>query len=94
MINETVNPVELKQFKDCIELNNVSFSYDGKNKIIDDMSLILEKGKTYAFVGESGGGKSTILQLLLRMYDATSGEVLIDGVNIKDYLIASLREHI
>ncbi|MFJ5717971.1 ABC transporter ATP-binding protein [Neobacillus sp. NPDC093127] len=92
-IKEKVNPRELKQFTNSIKLNNVSFSYDGKSPIINDVSLTLEKGKTYAFVGESGGGKSTILQLLLRMYDVTNGEVLIDDVNIKDYSIASLREH-
>ncbi|MCJ8009335.1 ABC transporter ATP-binding protein [Lederbergia wuyishanensis] len=92
-IIESEKPVELKQFHQSIQLNNVSFAYDGKNEIIKNMSLTLEKGKTYAFVGESGGGKSTILQLLLRMYDATKGDVLIDGVNIKDYSIASLREH-
>jgi ATP-binding cassette, subfamily B, putative efflux pump len=91
-IIEKANPVELNQFTQSIKLNNVTFSYDGKNNIIKNVSLTLEKGKTYAFVGESGGGKSTILQLLLRMYDATKGEVLIDGVNIKDYSIASLRE--
>jgi ATP-binding cassette, subfamily B, putative efflux pump len=91
-IIEKANPVELNQFTQSIKLNNVTFSYDGKNNIIKNVSLTLEKGKTYAFVGESGGGKSTILQLLLRMYDATNGEVLIDGVNIKDYSIASLRE--
>ncbi|WP_462413121.1 ABC transporter ATP-binding protein [Neobacillus sp. Marseille-QA0830] len=92
-IQEKAQPVELKQFNDSIELNHVSFSYDGKRKILQDVTLTLEKGKTYAFVGESGGGKSTILQLLLRMYDASKGEVTIDGVNIKDYSIASLREH-
>ncbi|MEO2077290.1 MAG: ABC transporter ATP-binding protein [Bacillus sp. (in: firmicutes)] len=91
-IIEKENPVPLNQFTQSIKLNNVTFSYDGKNNIINNVSLTLEKGKTYAFVGESGGGKSTILQLLLRMYDATKGEVLIDGVNIKDYSIASLRE--
>lgn len=92
-IKEKTNPVELKNFTHSIKLNNVSFTYDGKNKIINDVSLTLEKGKTYAFVGESGGGKSTILQLLLRMYDVTNGEVLIDGVNIRDYSLASLRDH-
>jgi ATP-binding cassette, subfamily B, putative efflux pump len=91
-IIEKENPVPLNQFTQSIKLNNVTFSYDGKNNIINNVSLTLEKGKTYAFVGESGGGKSTILQLLLRMYDATKGEVLIDGVNIKDYSMASLRE--
>ncbi|MGX6444411.1 ABC transporter ATP-binding protein [Neobacillus sp. K501] len=92
-IKEQENPVELKQFADSIIFNNVSFSYDGKENIIRNLDFLIERGKSYAFVGESGGGKSTILQLLLRMYDVTNGEVLIDGVNIKDYSIASLREH-
>ncbi|MFD2442470.1 ABC transporter ATP-binding protein [Bacillus sp. CGMCC 1.16607] len=93
MIKEKANPVELKQFTHSIDLQDVSFSYDGQNKIIQNVSLELKKGKTYAFVGESGGGKSTILQLLLRMYDVSKGQVLIDGVNIKDYSTSSLREH-
>lgn len=92
-IKEKANPVVLKQFTDSIQFHNVSFSYDGNDNIIKNVSLTIEKGKTYAFVGESGGGKSTILQLLLRMYDVTHGEVLIDGVNIKDYSLSSLREH-
>jgi ATP-binding cassette, subfamily B, putative efflux pump len=92
-IKEKANPVALKQFTDSIQFHNVSFSYDGNDNIIKNISLTIEKGKTYAFVGESGGGKSTILQLLLRMYDVTHGEVLIDGVNIKDYSLSSLREH-
>jgi ABC-type multidrug transport system fused ATPase/permease subunit len=91
-ITEKANPVELKQFTHSIQFQNVSFSYDGKNPIIKNVSLTMEKGKTYAFVGESGGGKSTILHLLLRMYDVTKGEVLIDGVNIKDYSFSSLRK--
>jgi len=93
-IKEKTNPLILKKFNDSIRLKNVSFAYDGKKKVIKNVSLTLEKGKTYAFVGESGGGKSTVLQLLLRMYDVTNGEVLIDGKNIKDYSLSSLREHI
>ncbi|MBB2482948.1 ABC transporter ATP-binding protein [Bacillus sp. APMAM] len=92
-IKEKANPLELNKFNDSIKLKNVSFAYNGKEKVIRNVSLTMEKGKTYAFVGESGGGKSTILQLLLRMYDVTNGEVLIDGKNIKDYSLSSLREH-
>ncbi|MBS4174455.1 ABC transporter ATP-binding protein [Bacillus sp. FJAT-49736] len=93
MIRDKAHPLKLKKFNDSIELKNVSFAYDGKEKVIKNVSLTMKKGKTYAFVGESGGGKSTILQLLLRMYDVTSGEVLMDGKNIKDYSLSSLREH-
>jgi len=92
-IKEKANPLELNKFNDSIKLKNVSFAYNGKEKVIRNVSLTMEKGKTYAFVGESGGGKSTILQLLLRMYDVTNGEVLIDGKNIKDYSLSSIREH-
>jgi ABC-type multidrug transport system fused ATPase/permease subunit len=92
-IKEKSDPVELKQFSDSIKFKNVSFSYNQTDKVIKNVSFTIEKGKTYAFVGESGGGKSTILQLLMRMYDANHGEVSIDGVNIKDYSLASLRDH-
>ncbi|USK68596.1 ABC transporter ATP-binding protein [Peribacillus asahii] len=92
-INEKANPVILQEFQNCIQFQNVTFSYNGKKNNIKNVSMTMEKGKTYAFVGESGGGKSTILQLLLRMYDVSDGEVLIDGINIKDYSVTSLREH-
>lgn len=92
-IKEKINPVKLEEFGDSIQFKNVSFTYDGKKPIINNVSLKMEKGKTYAFVGESGGGKSTILQLLLRMYDVTNGKVLIDDVDLKDYSISSLRDH-
>lgn len=92
-IKEKDAPVELVSFRDAIEFRNVSFSYNGKDDVLKGLNVTMKEGGTYAFVGESGGGKSTILQLLMRMYDAGSGEVLIDGVNIKDYSIASLRNH-
>jgi ATP-binding cassette, subfamily B, putative efflux pump len=92
-INKKANPIDLKKFSDSIQFQNVSFSYDENDRIIHNLSFQLKKGKTYAFVGESGGGKSTILQLLLRMYDVSHGEVLIDGENIKDYSLSSLRTH-
>lgn len=93
IIKEMKNPVVLKNFHHSIQFHNVSFAYDGKDHILNNVSFTIEKGKTYAFVGESGGGKSTILQLLLRMYDVSKGEVFIDGVNIQDYSLISLREH-
>ncbi|MFT4417074.1 ABC transporter ATP-binding protein [Fredinandcohnia humi] len=93
VIKEKADPIELKQFTTSITFNQVSFSYNDDRKILSNVSFSLEKGKTYAFVGESGGGKSTILQLLTRMYDANNGEILIDGINIKDYSLSSLRHH-
>lgn len=92
-IKDCDHPVELKEFSHSIQFNHVSFSYIGNGEVINDLSFTMEKGKTYAFVGESGGGKSTILQLLIRMYDVDHGEVLIDGVNIKEYSLSSLRNH-
>ncbi|TMV47409.1 ABC transporter ATP-binding protein [Paenibacillus mesophilus] len=92
-IQEKENAVEFKRFADRIEFRDVSFSYNGHSPVIKNVSFTIEKGKTYAFVGESGGGKSTLLQLLIRMYDANEGEIRIDGVNIKDYSLASLRDH-
>ena len=78
-----------------VEFKNVSFAYEstdeGKN-IIDTLNLNIEAGKTLALVGPSGGGKSTIADLIPRFYDVTSGEILVDGVNIKQYDVASLRE--
>jgi ABC-type multidrug transport system fused ATPase/permease subunit len=92
-IQEQQDPVQLQQFSKGITFQNVTFAYTDQNPVIRNLSFSIEKGKTYAFVGESGGGKSTIVQLLLRMYDVQEGKVLIDGINIKDYALASLREH-
>ncbi|WP_274364031.1 ABC transporter ATP-binding protein [Paenibacillus thermotolerans] len=92
-VKEIEKPVELKSFSDSVRFDRVSFSYGGRSEVIKNMSFAIEKGKTYAFVGGSGGGKSTVLQLLTRMYDVNRGEVVIDGVNIKNYSISSLREH-
>lgn len=75
-----------------IIFDNVSFAYD-KKMIIKNLSFKLERGKTYAFVGETGCGKSTIVNLLFRLWDVQSGEILIDGKNIKKYNLFSLRKH-
>jgi subfamily B ATP-binding cassette protein MsbA len=90
-IKEKDHPAQLNAFSHSIRFQNVSFAYDNRNRVVRNLNLTLEKGKTYAFVGESGGGKSTLLQLLVRMYDATEGAILIDGVNIKEYSLRSLR---
>ncbi|MBN8786994.1 MAG: ABC transporter ATP-binding protein [Terrimonas sp.] len=84
---------QLDTFNSKIELRNVSFSYDDIS-ILKNINLIIEKGKTLALVGSSGSGKSTLADLIPRFHDATSGEVLIDGVNIKDYALSSVRQHI
>lgn len=76
-----------------IVFDNVSFSYD-KKMVIENLSFKLERGKTYAFVGETGCGKSTIVNLLFRLWDTKSGNIMIDGENIKEYNLFSLRKQL
>ncbi len=80
---------ELTSFKSNIQFDNVSFAYKGGSKIIKDISITLEKGKTTAIVGRSGVGKTTIINLLLRLFDVNEGEIRIDGLNIKEYKLSS-----
>ncbi len=91
-IKEIDNPVVMTSFKQSIEFKNVSFYYDDK-KILDDINLKIEKGKTVALVGSSGSGKSTLVDLIPRFHDTSFGELLIDGINIKEYSLESLRNH-
>lgn len=86
-------PIEIKQGR--IDIEHVSFQYnDNEAPILKDINLSIEKGETVAFVGMSGGGKSTLINLIPRFYDVTSGQILIDGHNIKDFLTGSLRNQI
>ncbi|MGB4772058.1 MAG: ABC transporter ATP-binding protein [Chitinophagaceae bacterium] len=87
---EAVNPVPLTGFNQSLEFRNVSFSY-GDKQVLHNINLTLEKGKTIALVGSSGSGKSTLADMIPRFHDVTSGELLIDGVNIKDYKISDVR---
>jgi ATP-binding cassette, subfamily B, bacterial MsbA len=89
-VEDKPNAIQLKGFNEKIELRNVSFSY-GEKQILKNINLIIEKGKTIALVGSSGAGKSTLVDLIPRFHDVSSGEILIDGTNIKDYTITSLR---
>lgn len=82
----------LEYFTDSIEYRNVSFAYD-REPVLKNINLKIQKGKTIALVGPSGGGKSTFADLIPRFYDPTQGEVLVDGVSLKDYEIESLRRH-
>jgi subfamily B ATP-binding cassette protein MsbA len=82
----------LEHFNDCIEYRTVSFAYD-REPVLKNINLKIQKGKTIALVGPSGGGKSTFADLIPRFYDPTQGEVLIDGVSLRDYDIESLRKH-
>ena len=81
---------KISTFNDKIEFRNVQFSYNDA-VILDNINLVIEKGKTIALVGSSGAGKSTLADLVPRFHDVTGGELLIDGVNIKDYSLQSLR---
>jgi len=89
-IIEKPNSIVIKDLNDSVEFNNVSFGY-GQEVVLNSINLSVKKGSSVALVGESGSGKSTMMDLLTRFYDVESGEVLIDGINIKDLTIKSLR---
>ena len=94
VVNEIVEPKELKNI-DKIEFINVSFSYPEINrKIIENMNLTINYKDKIGLVGESGIGKSTLIRLLLRFYDVTSGQILINGIDIKEYSLQDLRQRI
>ena len=87
--------VDIKSTKGEIEFRNVSFEYpDDHNRVFSGLNLKIKNGEKIAFVGPSGGGKTTLCNLIPRFYDVTNGEILIDGVNIKKYTLKSLRENI
>lgn len=92
-VEEPLQPVELKQFNHSIEFRNVAFGY-ADTTTLHHINLKIEKGRTVALVGSSGAGKSTLADLVPRFHDVSSGELLIDGVNIKDYSLQSLRNQI
>lgn len=95
-INEVLDtPISVKEgnvtmnnsdIKGCVEFKNVSFKYpDADEYVLLDISFKVNKGETIAFIGSTGSGKSTLINLIPRFYDATSGEILIDGINVRDY---------
>jgi len=91
-IKEKENATEIKSFDDRIEFRNVSFKYrDGNGNVLKDINITIPKGKTVALVGQSGSGKSTLVDLLPRFHDISGGEILIDGTEIKELKIKSLR---
>ena len=94
VLPEIANPVSLKPLVDAIELKNVSFNYenDPTKKILDDVSLTIPKGSMVALVGESGGGKSSLIRLIQRLYDPTSGAILWDGIDMRDARIRELKK--
>ena len=93
-IKNNASPIFMKHFNSGIEFKNVSFEYRKNKKVLHELSFQINKGEKIALVGHSGGGKSTIINLIPRFYDVTSGEILIDGINIKNYDINSLRNNI
>ena len=90
-IVESPHPTPIKQFEREIEFRDVSFKY-GEQWVLRHINLTIPKGKTIALVGQSGGGKSTMVDLIPRYYDVQEGEVLIDGINVKDLGIHDLRQ--
>ncbi len=90
-IKERKDPVRIKSFEHEIEFRHVSFRY-GQQWVLRDINLVVPKGKTIALVGQSGSGKSTLVDLIPRYYDVQEGEVLIDGVDVKDLDIHDLRQ--
>ena len=89
-IKEPAQPKHIASFEHEIEFKNVSFRY-GEQWVLRDINLVIPKGKTIALVGQSGGGKSTLVDLIPRYYDVQQGEVLIDGINVKDLGLHDLR---
>ena len=77
-----------------LDVNNISFSYDSSTEVIENMDIHVEPGETLAIVGPSGGGKSTLCQLIPRFYDVTDGSIEIDGQDVRDVTKASLRGNI
>jgi len=93
VIHNKPGAVELKSFEKGIQFKNVNFAYETE-RVLKNINLTIEKGKTLALVGPSGGGKSTLADLVPRFYDPIDGEVQIDGVSLTDYELESLRSHI
>ena len=90
-IKEKENPIDIASFEHQIEFRHVSFRY-GEQWVLKDINLVIPKGKTVALVGQSGSGKSMLVDLIPRYYDVQEGEVLIDGINVKDLGLHSLRQ--
>ena len=90
VVTEAEHPIFMTSFTKSIEFRNVGFSYED-TVILKNINLKIEKGKSVAFVGSSGAGKSTLADLIPRFHDVTTGELLIDGINIKEYSLSSVR---
>jgi len=94
-LDEVPNAVELQPLREKIQLKNVSFNYQAEEKIIiQDLDLEIQKGSMVALVGESGGGKSSLIKLIQRLYDPSAGAIFWDGTNLRDAKVASLKKQI
>lgn len=93
-VTEKKDAIELKQVHGKVEFKNVDFSYDGKNPVLSNINLTVDKGEIIAIVGPSGAGKTTFVNLIPRFYDVTNGSITIDGIDIKDITLSSLRKNI
>lgn len=93
-INDCENPIELKEFNSGVSFEHVNFEYIPEHPVLKDLNLSVRKNETLAIVGNSGGGKSTIVNLIPRFYDIQSGSIKIDGIDIRKYSISSLRHNI
>ncbi|MBO0487613.1 ABC transporter ATP-binding protein [Vagococcus fluvialis] len=93
-IQNSENAIDVPALKGDITYNNVDFSYSDGTKVLDQLSLTINQGETVAFVGPSGAGKTTLCHLLPRFYEIESGEITVDGMNIQDLTMNSLRKQI
>ena len=91
---EAKNPIQLRNVKGNIDIENVSFTYEDDNEVFKNLSLSIEAGKTVALVGPSGGGKTTLCNLIPRFFDFEEGDIKIDGISVKDVSLTSLRKNI
>ena len=91
-VAEATHPIELEHVRGEVEFRNVRFGYDPEKIIINDFSAIVKPGQKIAIVGPTGAGKTTMVKLLMRFYDVNSGEILVDGHNIKDFTRNDLRK--
>lgn len=93
-ITSTPNAIKMQGLNTSIEFQNVYFEYEKDVPVLKNFNLYVKKGETIALVGNSGGGKSTVVNLIPRFYDVKSGAVKFDGINIKDFELSTLRDHI
>jgi ATP-binding cassette subfamily B protein len=93
-ITDRPGAIELKRVKGEVEFRNVTFSYNKREKVLNNINIEIKNGQTLALVGPSGGGKTTLCHLIPRFYEVDEGAILIDGIDIRDVKVKSLRENI